>query len=172
MNILVNDLRNDAAYESCYAAGRRRVPVTQAVRVASTMSEQNINHKQLLVEVIHTIVAMMNNRFEDIKSFSFIYSVNPKIFTKWQNGIPSEVLQQLREMYGSLFDIPIYSLEYQLMFIYKDQDFQKDNPMELLKYIFEMNIQGCIPQVVKLMKLNGVIAVSNASAERSFFMLG
>ena len=82
------------------------------------------------------------------------------------------MLQQLREMYGSLFDIPIYSLEYQLMFIYKDQDFQKDNPMELLKYIFEMNMQGCIPQVVKLMKLNGVIAVSNASAERSFFMLG
>ena len=87
MNILVNDLRNDAAYESCYAAGRRRVPVTQAVRVASTMFEQNINHKQLLVEVLDTIVAMMNNRFEDIKSFSFIDSVNPKIFTKWQNGI-------------------------------------------------------------------------------------
>ena len=80
------------------------------------------------------------------------------------------MLQQLREKYGSLFDIP--SLENQLMFIYKDQDFQKDNPMELLKYIFEMNIQGCIPQVVKLLKLNGVIAVSSASAERSFSCLG
>ena len=80
------------------------------------------------------------------------------------------MLQQLREEYGSLFDI--LSLENQLMFIYKDQDFQKDNPMELLKYIFEMNIQRCIPQVVKLLKLNGVIAVSIASAERSFSCLG
>ena len=35
-----------------------------------------------------------------------------------------------------------------------------------------MNIHGCIPQVVKLLKLNGVIAVSSASAERSFSCLG
>ena len=69
------------------------------------------------------------------------------------------MLQQLREKYGSLFDIP--SLENQLMFIY-----------QLLKYIFEMNIPGCIPQVVKLLELNGVIAVSGASAERSFSCLG
>ena len=34
--------------------------------------------------------------------------------------------------------------------------------MELLKYIFEMNIQRGIPEVVKLLKLNGVIAVSSA----------
>ena len=140
VNFLTNDLRNDAAYESCYAAARRRVPVTQAVGVASRRAGQNINHKQLYFEVIDTIVAIMNNRFEDVESFSFLDLVNPKIFTKWQNGIPSEMLQQLREKYGSLFDMS--SLENQLMFIYKDQDFLKENPMELLKYIFEMNIQG------------------------------
>ena len=109
----------------------------QALRVASTRSGQNINHKQLFFKVIDTIVAMMNHRFEDVENFSFLDLVNPKIFTKWQNGIPAE---ESREKYGSLFDIT--SLENQLMFIYKDQDFQKDNPMELLKYIFEMNIQG------------------------------
>ena len=170
VNFLTNDLRNDAAYESCYAAARRRVPVTQAVGVASRRAGQNINHKQLYFEVTDTIVAMMNNRFEDVESFSFLDLVNPKIFTKWQNGIPSEMLQHLREKYGSLFDMS--SLENQLMFIYKDQDFLKENPMELLKYIFEMNTQGCIPEVVKLLKLNGVIAVSSAPAERSFSCLG
>ena len=113
MNFL-DDLRNDAAYESCYAGGRRRVPVTQAVRVAPKRSGQNINHQQLFFEVIHTIVAMMNHGFENVESFSFLDLLNPKIFTKWQNGIPSEMLQQLREKYGSLFDIP--NLENQLMF--------------------------------------------------------
>ena len=54
-------------------------------------------------QVIDTIVAMMNNRFEDVVSFSFLDLVNPKIFTKWQNGVPSEMLQQLSEKYGSLF---------------------------------------------------------------------
>ena len=63
-------------------------------------------------------------------------------------------------------------LKTNLCFIYNDQDFIKENPMELLKYIFEMNIQGGIPEVVKLLKLNGVIAVSSASAERSFSCLG
>ena len=157
MNSLADDLRNAAAYDSCYAAARRRVPVTQAVRVASTRSGQNINHKRLFFEVIDTIVAMMNHRFKDVENFSFLDLVNPKIFTKWQDGIPS-------------VDVP--SLENQLMFIYKGQDFQKDNPMELLKNIFEINIRGCIPQDVKLLKLNGVIAVSSASAERSLSCLG
>ena len=78
MNFLRNDLRNDAAFESSYAAARRRVPVTQAVRVASRRSEQNINHKQLYFEVIDTIVGMMNNRFQDVESFSFLDLVNPK----------------------------------------------------------------------------------------------
>ncbi len=44
--------------------------------------------------------------------------------------------------------------------------------MERLKYIFEKNTQGCIPEVVKLLKLNGIITVSSASAERSFSCLG
>ena len=75
--------------------------------------------KQLYFEVIDTIVAMMNNQFEDVESFSFLDLVNPKIFSKWQNGVPSEMLQQLREKYGSFFDMS--RLENQLMFIYKDQ---------------------------------------------------
>ena len=104
MNFLTNDLRNDAVYESCCAAARRRVPVTQAVGVASRRAGRNIIiHKQLYFQVIDTVVALKNNRFEDVVSFSFLDLVNPKIFTKWQNGVPSEMLQKLSEKYGSLF---------------------------------------------------------------------
>ena len=104
VNFLTNDLRNDAVHESCYAAARRRVPVTQAVGVASRRAGQNIiNHKQLYFQVIDTIVALKNNRFEDVVSFSFLDLVNPKIFTKWQNVVPSEMLQKLSEKYRSLF---------------------------------------------------------------------
>ena len=60
VNFLTNDLRNDAAYESCYAAARRRVPVTRAVGVSLRRAGKNINHKQLYFEVIDTIAAMMN----------------------------------------------------------------------------------------------------------------
>ena len=44
--------------------------------------------------------------------------------------------------------------------------------MELLKYIFKVNVQTCFPEMVKLLKLNAVLAVSSASAERSFSCLG
>ena len=44
--------------------------------------------------------------------------------------------------------------------------------MELLQYICQMNIQGCIPVFSKLLKLNAVISVSSAFAERSFSCLG
>jgi hypothetical protein len=169
VNFLKNDLRKDAAYETCYAAVENRVPALPG-SAPTRRSEASVNYKQLYFEVIDTIVGMMNARFEDVESFSFLNLVNPKIFSKWQDGVPPEKLQQLREKYGPLFDMS--SLENQLMFVYKDQDFLKDNPMELLKYIFEKNIQGCIPEVVKLLKLNGIIAVSSASAERSFSCLG
>ena len=164
VDFLKNDLRNDTAFETCYAAAENRAGIP------SRRSEQIINYKQLYCEVIDTIVGMVNNRFQDVDSFSFLDLVNPKIFTKWQSGVPADKLQLLREKYGPLFDIS--SLESQLMFIYKDQDFLKDNPMELLQYIYQMNIQGCIPEFVKLLKLNAVIAVSSASAERSFSCLG
>ena len=40
--------------------------------------------------------------------------------------------------------------------------------MEVLQYIFEFNIQSSLPEVVKLLKMNGVFSLISASAERSF----
>ena len=83
--------------------------------------------------------------------------------------MPQEKILQLREKYGPLFDIP--KLQSQLQFVYQDKDFQKETPTELLQYIFCINMQDCVPEFVKLLKLNAVMAVSNASAERSFSCL-
>ena len=71
--------------------------------------------------------------------------------------------------YGPLFTFP--DLESQLLFIYKDRDFHKENAAELLEYICKFNLQDCLPEVVKLLKKNGVIAISIASVERSFSCL-
>ncbi|CAB4031549.1 Hypothetical predicted protein, partial [Paramuricea clavata] len=53
----------------------------------------------------------------------------------------------------------------------KDKDFHKDSCGELLKYIFQFHLQSSIPEVVKLLKMNGVISVTSASVERSFSCL-
>ncbi len=72
-------------------------------------------------------------------------------------------------MYGPLFDVPM--LESQLSFIYRDNDFHKDTSNEVLKYIFEFNLQSSVPEAVKLLKMNGVLSVASASVERSFSCL-
>ena len=84
--------------------------------------------------------------------------------------MPQEKILLLRDKYGPLFDIP--KLQSQLQFVYQDQDFLKETPTELLQYIFSVNMQDCVPEFVKLLKLNAVMAVSSASAERSFPCLG
>ena len=68
-------------------------------------------------------------------------------------------------MMGPLFNFP--DLEIQLLFIYKDRDFHKENASELLEYIYKFNLQDCLPEAVKLLKMNCIIAISSASVERS-----
>ena len=161
---LSNDLRNEAAFNDCYSAAETKAGAS------TRRSERRTNYKQLYYEVIDSIVAMCNERFSDAESFSFLDLVNPKFFNQWENAVLQEKILQLREKYGPLFDIP--KLQSQLQFVYQDKDFQKETPAELLRYIFSINMQDCVPEFVKLLKLNEVMAVSRASAERSFSCLG
>ena len=78
-------------------------------------------------------------------------------------------MQLLRGKYGFLFNMS--ALESQLLFIYKDTDCHKKSPMELLHYIHHYNIETCVPEALKLLTMNAVIAVSSASVERSFSCL-
>ena len=85
---------------------------------------------------------MLTERFEDMERFKFLDLVNPRVFRSWEDA-PSEKIDLLKEMYGDLFDIPM--LVGQLSFIYRDKDFHKDSCGELLKYIFQFNLQDSIP---------------------------
>ena len=109
-------------------------------------------------------------RFSDAESFSFVDLVNPKIFNQWKNAVPSDKILLLKEKYRSFFDIP--KLQSQLQFECQDQDFFKETLTELLHHIFSVNMQDCVPEFVNLLKLNAVMAVSGASAERCFSCLG
>ena len=66
---------------------------------------------------------MLNERFQDIKSFAFLDLVNPKLFRNYRGMVPSDKINLINERYESLFDIPM--LESQLKFIYMDSDFIK-----------------------------------------------
>ena len=76
---------------------------------------------------------MIENRFRDVESFSFLDLVNPKIFPQWVDGVPVDKIQQLTEKYGLALEKRLARALYQLAFAYKDKDFHKDNSMELLK---------------------------------------
>ena len=87
----------------------------------------------------------------------------------WKNKVPSTKLNKLMSSYGPLFTFP--DLEHQLLFIHKDRDFHKENASEFLEYIYKFNLQDCMPEIVMLLRMNGVIAISTASVEQSFSCL-
>jgi hypothetical protein len=41
------------------------------------------NYKQLYFEILDSIVGMLNERFQDMERFGFLYLVNPKVFATW-----------------------------------------------------------------------------------------
>jgi hypothetical protein len=68
-----------------------------------------------------SIVGMLSERFQDMKRFEFLDHVNPKVFSTWNGVAPHEKFNSLKEMYGTLFDLPM--LQRQLTFTYNDKDF-------------------------------------------------
>ena len=81
----------------------------------------------------------MEERFADFKKFSFLDLVNPKLFPQWKGKVPTDMLVSLKNAYGPLFTfLPFYKVfESQLLFLYKDKDFYKESPTEILEYIFK-----------------------------------
>ena len=112
---------------------------------------------------------MLKDRFADFNDFAFLDLGNPLLFSSWQRKVPADKLQLLQSKYGPLFDIQ--SLESQLLFLYEDKDFHMENPPDILQYIYQFGLQYSIPEVVQLLKLNSVIAMTTASVERSFSCL-
>ena len=153
-------LRTEINYNELYESTVRLVgpPLSR--------SDKKHNYLQLYFEVLDNMCSMLRDRFQDLRDFEFLDLVNPKVFTAWNNNVPQDHLQLLKAKYGSLFDMP--ALQSQLLFMYKDADFFKENAMKLLDYIYSCNLQASLPEVVKLLKLNGAIAVSSASVERSY----
>ena len=106
----------------------------------------------------------MEERFADCKKLLFLDLVNPELFPQWKDKVPSDMLVSLKNAYGPLFDL----FESQLLFLYKDKNFYKESPTEILEYIFKYHLENSLPEVVKLLKLNAVVAISSAAIERSF----
>ena len=79
------------------------------------------------------------------------------------------MVQLLNSKYDGLFNVS--SLKHKLQSLYSDDDFCKDTPMELLHYLYYTNLHPCLLGVTKLLKLNGTMAISSASVERTFSSL-
>ena len=126
-------------------------------------SDRKHNYKDIHLQLLNCMVFMLSDRFSDMENFEVLDLVNSNFFSMCKNKVPSTKLNKLMTSYGPLFTFP--DLESQLLFIYKNSDFHKKNASELLECIYKFNIQDCLPKLVKLMKMNGVIAISSASVE-------
>ena len=113
-------LRNDEEYNCLYSS------TVEEIGQPSSRSDLKYNFKQLFFEIIDNTKVMMEERFADCKKFSFLDLVNPKLFPQWKGKVRTDMLVSLKNTYGPLFDLQV--LESQLLFLYKDKDFYKENP--------------------------------------------
>ena len=157
------EIRTDEPLDDCFSV------TVSIVGLPSSRSDRKHNYKQLHFEIIDTTITMPNDWFAGCTTFEFLDLVNPQFFWHWQNNVPCNKLQLLNDKYGPLFDIS--TLESQLLFIYKDPDIHKESPVEFLLHIFRFNLHPSVPAVVKLLKLNAILAVSSASVEGPFSSL-
>ena len=127
----------------------------------SSRSDRKQHYKDIYLQLLSCMVFMLSDRFSDIENLEILDLVNPKFFSMWKNKVPSTKLNKMMTSYGPLSTFP--DLESQLLCIYKDRDFHKENASELLECIYKVNLQDCFPEVVKLFKMNGVIAIFSAS---------
>ena len=149
------DMCNDETFTETYQS------TVDLVGHPSSRSDRKHNYKEIYLQLLNCMVCMLSDRFSDIDNFEFLDLVNPNFFSMWKNKVPSTKLNKVITSYCPLFTFP--DLESQLLFIYKDGDFHKENASELLEYIYKFDLQDCLPEVVKLLKKNGVIAMSSAS---------
>lgn len=158
----LSDLRLDQGFEIIFSF------VVEILGQPTARSDKKVNYKQLYYQIIDNLLQMLENKFEGWECFSFLHLVNLNFFSKWQDNF-QEKFQLLQSRYSSLFNIPL--LESQLLFVFRDKDFHKSSSMELLEYMYDFELHTCFPEVIKLLQLNAVIAVSSASAEWSFSCL-
>ena len=156
--LFLADMHTDDAYDNLDQATIERIGHS------SSRTERRIGYKQLYFEVIDNCSSMMKERFTDCKDYEFLNLVNPKLFSQWKSKVPATKLGLLQSKYGPLFYIP--TLASQLLFFYNDVDFIKESPADLLKYMYDFHLQTSLPEMVRLLTLNSVIAVSSASVER------
>ena len=97
----VSSLRTDEGFYNFYQEAEDKVGETLS-RI-----DRKHNYKQLYFEIIDSIVGMLTERFQDKKQFEFLDLVNPKAFTTWNGVVPPEKISLLKEMYGTLFDVPM-----------------------------------------------------------------
>ena len=124
----LSDLRSNQGFENIFSFA------LEIVGQPTSRSDKKVNYKQLYFQIIDNLVQMLEDRFEDCENFSFLDLVNPNFFFQWKDNFPKEKFQLFQSRYGSLFNISL--LESQLLFVFRDKDFQKNSSMELLEYIY------------------------------------
>ena len=55
--------------------------------------------------------------------------------------------------------------------MYRVVEFYKGTPTHLLQYLYNNNLHSSLPEAVRLLKMNGTMAISSASVERTFSCL-
>jgi hypothetical protein len=156
-DVVWNNLKNDEELSEVHPRKRLRV---------DNVGERETSYRRLFLEIIDTLIRNTKDRFADIKTLLFMSLLDVSKFKAYSKKFPENVLDALKQFYGTFFDFP--KLKSELIYIYSSPEFADKTLIYIKNYILKDDLIDVFKEVYTLITLILTIPATSASAERSF----
>lgn len=158
-------IRND--FDVFYEATRKVVGDPKIKR--GDVSNNKIQEKQLLFEIIDTVVTQMDIRFENLEDLNFVGLLDSNKFHNFKTKFPEALLIALKMSYAGMFDLP--KLTNELTVVYNSATYMSFKVNDILKYNIENGLDQTFSEINRLCTIILTLPSTTASVERSFSTL-
>nr|CAI5829018.1 unnamed protein product [Callosobruchus analis] len=169
----INNKRNEDTFINIFdmAASRTTVPSEQCDGKTGTMLTRDQlveKYRMLYYEILETISLQITTRFQDLEKLLFVALMDTSRFQIYSENFPTQALNNLKEMYPSIFT-EFQKLKNELQLIYSDDQYHNMEPHRLMEILFENS--SIFKEAYKLLCLIVTIPSTSVSVERSFSCL-
>ncbi|XP_072401135.1 uncharacterized protein [Diabrotica undecimpunctata] len=118
------------------------------------------------------MLEQLEQRFSDYKKFQFLELGDNRRFTEYGAKFPQKALDSLMDTYEPLFNKSLLKTELEMIFsaIHRE-NFHDKSLLELIKSMFDNEINELLPESYKLFCLLATIPATSALVERTFSTL-
>lgn len=168
---ILDELKVQSAFDKIYA---RAASLTEDPDLSHRVKRRLLNPRQsyrALYDSIHdNLRTQITQRFQHLDRLRFMELLDAAKFDSFKISFPTQLLSNLMETYGHLFDQE--KLRIELQHFYHNAEINSSRKLcDALGFMKSSGLDGAMPQLYRLMSLIGTIGATSAGVERSFSCL-